>query len=86
MEKSVADIVASMLNDDESASEKTAISSETQLIATGLLNSLAIVRLVSELESAYSIRVPFREVIKENFVSISAIESLVHRIQNQKTL
>jgi len=55
------------------------INEGTELMATGLLNSLAIVRLVSEIESEYSMRIPFMEIGKENFSSIGAIERMLNR-------
>ena len=57
----------------------TTIDKDTPLMTTGLLNSLAIVRIVSAIESRYSIRIPFQAIVKENFDNVRTIEELVVR-------
>lgn len=52
-------------------------SPETDVIATGLLDSLALVTLVFELEQRYSISIPFESLEVEDFRSVDSIARLL---------
>lgn len=77
--KTVHEIVADLIAKTGPTAKEMDLHDNTELMASGLLNSLAIVRLVSELESVYAVRIPFREIGKENFSSIGAIERMLSR-------
>ena len=49
-----------------------------ELMSSGIIDSLAIFRLVSFLEDTFGIRIADDEIVNENFVSIDAIENLVN--------
>ena len=51
------------------------------LIETGIIDSLGIMKLLAFLEETFSIHIPDREIIPENFESIEAISLLV---QNER--
>lgn len=51
------------------------------LIDDGILNSLSIVTIVSELSMEYDINVPYEEIIPQNFNSVDAIAELVERLK-----
>lgn len=55
----------------------------TSLITDGLLTSLDIIFLVSELDDAFDIEIPVSEVMPENFNSVNAICSMVSRIMDE---
>lgn len=53
----------------------------TTLIDDGILDSFAILSLVSELEEAYGIHLTPAEIIPDNFNSAQAIFAMVQRLQ-----
>lgn len=57
----------------------TAIDRETQLIDQQLLDSVELLQLVMELETAYAIEIPLEELAPENFADVCAIMALVSR-------
>lgn len=57
---------------------------EEQLCTNGLLDSMNIVELVSELEEQFNIEVQFSDITKNNFESLAKIWALVERLQQEK--
>jgi acyl carrier protein len=53
--------------------------SSHDFIEDGLLDSLDIIKLVSQLDVAFSISIDGEDIIPENFSSFSAIEQLVNK-------
>jgi acyl carrier protein len=54
---------------------------DENLIEKGLLDSLAILRVVSFCEEQFGIRIPDTEVLPDNMESVSAIANLVERVR-----
>ncbi|HWW13820.1 MAG TPA: acyl carrier protein [Candidatus Dormibacteraeota bacterium] len=52
-------------------------SDDESLTESGVIDSLAIFRLVSFLEDNFGIRIADEEIVNENFRSVNAIESFV---------
>ncbi|MCH4019515.1 MAG: acyl carrier protein [Erysipelotrichaceae bacterium] len=72
------DRVLEILNDIDDSIDYT---KETKLIDNHLLDSFAIISLVSELEDAFDIEVDAAEMTPENFNSAEAIWKMVQRLQ-----
>ena len=53
------------------------------LIDDGMLDSFAILSIVSELEDQFEISVSPADIIPENFNSAQAIWAMVHRLQGE---
>ncbi len=53
------------------------ISDDENLLLSGLLDSLSVMSLVAFVEQTYAFRVPFEDVVIENFETITAIKSYV---------
>ena len=53
---------------------------EQDLIGEGVLDSLDIVTLITEINSAYDVSIPAEEILPENFCSASAIYALIQRL------
>lgn len=51
------------------------------LVDAGVLDSLDIVNIVAEMESAFDVEIPVEEVVPENFNSVSAMEKMVSRLK-----
>lgn len=57
----------------------TVLTRDTALIEEQLLDSIELLQLVMELETAYGIEIPLEELAPENFADIGAIAKLVCR-------
>lgn len=63
--------------------EELEISKDADLLTTGTLNSMALIRLVAAIESKYSIKIPPTDLVIENFLNIHSIETYVKkRLEN----
>ncbi len=59
--------------------EHSTISDSDQLIESGIIDSLGIMKLIGFLEDNLSVQVDDMELVPENFSSIDAITSLVEK-------
>jgi acyl carrier protein len=57
-----------------------AVTPETELIDEGILDSIAILELVSFLEDKFNIILPVEEFVPENFRTAAAIAALAARL------
>ena len=55
--------------------------SSDDFVEDALLDSLDIILLVSEIESAFGVKIPGEQVIAENFSSVGAIEKLLKSLK-----
>lgn len=53
----------------------------TSLIETGILDSVALVNLLTYVEDRTGVRIPDVEVTPENFDTVESIEALVQRLR-----
>ncbi|MEM6793795.1 MAG: acyl carrier protein [Acidobacteriota bacterium] len=71
LESSLIEFIArELINDPEAAAEVTA---EDDLLASGLVDSLGVMRLIRHLEETYGVTVPAADVTLENFMTVSAV-------------
>jgi acyl carrier protein len=56
---------------------------EEDLIGEGVLDSLDIVTLVTEINSTFDVQIPPEELIPENFMSANAIWELIVRLDEE---
>ncbi len=56
----------------------------TTLIDDGILDSFAVLSIVSELEDQYDIRVSPADIVPENFNSAQAIYAMVQRLRGEE--
>ena len=56
---------------------------EEDLIGEGVLDSLDIVTLVTEINSTFDVQIPPEELIPENFMSANAIWALIVRLDEE---
>lgn len=57
--------------------------SEKNLIGDGILDSLDIVSLISQIDDVFDIVIPAEEIIPENFNSADALYALICRIDEE---
>ena len=55
----------------------------TTLIDDHILNSLAVIAIVAEIEDEYDITVPAVEIIPDNFNSAKALYDMITRLQEE---
>ena len=53
---------------------------ETHLIDNGILDSLDIVTLITEINDEFDVSIPAEEIIPENFNSANAIMALINKL------
>ena len=75
-----AHIVISWIRDVGANSTDIDITTETELIEYGVLDSLAILNLVSFLEEEFRLVVPIEEFVPENFKTPAAVATMVARL------
>ena len=56
-------------------------SSEDDLVASGVLDSLTLVQLLVDLEQRFGVTIPLEELEIDDFRSITSITHLIHRRQ-----
>lgn len=74
LEQELHDYILAELLPGEDSSE---FSDESDLIVTGILDSLAMVNLVTHLEETYGVHVGAAELVPENFGSVSLLARFV---------
>ena len=55
---------------------------EEGLVDDGILDSLDIVSLVTEIDSEFDVRIPPEEIVPENFNSAAALWELIQRLDD----
>lgn len=58
------------------------VSSEESLLEAGVLDSLAIVKLVAFIEDEFDVEIPDTDFDPDNFESVSSISQLIERVRN----
>lgn len=66
----------------ELAAERESFRSDENLLEQGVIDSLAIVKLVEFLEESFQIEVDDEERVPENFESIDALSAFVQKKRN----
>lgn len=66
---------------DLGGSQSVAIDENTNLIQSGVLDSMGLMRLIDYLEQRVNIRVPDTEVLPDNFKTVAEIEAFATRLR-----
>ena len=57
--------------------------SEEHLIDDGILDSLGIVTLISEISDRFDVTITARDIVPENFNSVEALQALIDRLKEE---
>lgn len=57
--------------------------SDQNLVDDGILNSIDIITIISEITEEYDIKIPSNEMKAENFNSIQAIYNMINRLNEE---
>ena len=55
----------------------------TGLVEDGILNSLDIVALITEIADRFDVQIPAEEILPENFDSVEALWALITRLDEE---
>ncbi|HET9440580.1 MAG TPA: acyl carrier protein [Longimicrobiales bacterium] len=66
---------------DLGGSQSVVIDENTNLIQSGVLDSMGLMRLIDYLEQRVNIRVPDTEVLPDNFKTVAEIEAFATRLR-----
>lgn len=58
------------------------LSSETELVDSGILDSMAIIQLVARLSDEFDVEITPVDLVPENFNSVQAIEAMIRRLED----
>lgn len=56
---------------------------ENNIVGSKILDSLSIMRLVSEIGNTFDIAFPVTELVPENFNSVEAMMNMIERLQDE---
>lgn len=75
----ITEKVSSYLSEAKGLPQDFELRPETQLLQSGLIDSLGMVDLVAYLEESFSIEVDDDDMVPENFETVAAISAFVER-------
>ncbi len=79
MNETIINFIIEKLHDGRADLE---IDPEEDLLGTGLIESMAMMRLIAFLEEEYSIKVTPQEMTIENFMTVEAMVNFINRVKN----
>ncbi|MEN2282167.1 phosphopantetheine-binding protein [Algoriphagus sp. SE2] len=59
------------------------VTQEEELLSSGLIDSITIMKLIAHLEETYEIKVPPQDMVIENFNTVSSIIEYIAQQQNK---
>jgi acyl carrier protein len=83
MSTTMKQIEGILLTNIASGTGKGSLAADEDLIAQGIIDSLAIMKLVETLERTFGIRIPDEEVVPDNFQDLGSIAQFVDRQRGQ---
>ncbi|MBL4709768.1 MAG: acyl carrier protein [Flavobacteriales bacterium] len=76
-EELIAYIKSELIGDDTME-----MNSEDDLLTSGLIDSLAIMRFIGHIEATHEIKVAPQDMVIENFINVDAIADYIQRTKN----
>ena len=79
MDSNQAIIIKYIQNNLLSGKGEIELSPEDDLLASGLIDSMGVMRLVGFVEETFKIKIPPEDIVIENFMDVKAITNYVER-------
>ena len=80
-EKVTRDYLRELILNLYSVSEE--LNDDTELVASGIIDSFGIVRAIDEIEKEFKITIPSEELSPQNFCSRAAISNFISRLKDK---
>jgi acyl carrier protein len=75
----IAEEIVEILKVDILQEDDLTIETDEDLLTSGTLDSMALIRLVAAIEEKYEIKIPPTDLVIENFININAIEAYLQK-------
>ncbi|MGQ0603040.1 MAG: acyl carrier protein [Anaerolineales bacterium] len=75
------DVLRRYIRDDLLMGQNLVVNDDDDLLLSGLVDSLGVVRLVTFIETEFNTVVPPEDVVLENFQTLNAMAEYLHRRQ-----
>lgn len=59
------------------------VNENTRLLDDHVIDSLAMISLVSELDDEFDVEISAKDIVPENFATVVAIRSLIERLEDE---
>ncbi len=59
------------------------VTEDTKLLDEHVIDSLAMITLVSELSDEFDVDITAKDIVPENFATVKAINSLIERLEDE---
>ena len=59
------------------------VDENTRLLDDHIIDSLAMISLVSELDDEFDVEISAKDIVPENFATVSSILSLIERLEDE---
>lgn len=59
------------------------VNENTRLLDDHVIDSLAMISLVSELDDEFDVEISAKDIVPENFATVVAIQSLIERLEDE---
>ncbi len=59
------------------------VDENTRLLDDHVIDSLAMISLVSELDDEFDVEISAKDIVPENFETVGAIQSLIERLEDE---
>ncbi len=75
----IAEEVVEILKIDILQEDDLTLEPDEDLLTSGTLDSMALIRMVAAIEEKYEIKIPPTDLVIENFININAIEAYLQK-------
>lgn len=82
LKMTINNLVSSLLNDIVNAKGLKVSDYNEKIFESGLIDSFGIVELVIALEKNFNIKIPYEDMLIQNFSSVNEISKLVERLKS----
>lgn len=86
MSEKIRELLRKAVRESSSHGADVQFKDDTPILAEGIIDSLGIFSVMTELETAFGFTFPPEELLADNFQSVDTMETLVHRLVDSGTI